>query len=287
MEVIERPDRESRTLFAVLSVCLVICVGLVDYATGYDVVISLFYLLPIALMVWFVGPVAGRAVALASGVADIISTLIAGYLNLPPILHLWNMIIKLAFYLVFAHVLIQLKNALDRERELSRTDPLTGLTNTRAFSEIGSAEIARMLRYKHPFTVAYMDIDNFKSVNDSAGHSAGDDLLRVIGGMLKSSIRATDVAARLGGDEFAILMPETGPEEVKPVIQRVRKNLMDITAHDVHVHRVTFSIGVITNIDRPCGFDVMLKAADDLMYKAKESGKNTVKESVFGAEVVS
>jgi diguanylate cyclase (GGDEF)-like protein len=98
----------------------------------------------------------------------------------------------------------RLRRALDRERTLARTDFLTGIANRTAFHEMVGREIERQRRYRRPFGLAYIDCDNFKAVNDSLGHHAGDDLLRSIGAVLGAGLRRTDVVARLGGDEFAV-----------------------------------------------------------------------------------
>ena len=111
--------------------------------------------------------------------------------------------------MIFTLLLSSLKRALDRERELSGTDVLTGIRNARSFREVLGAEIERSKRFQRPFTVAYLDLDNFKTVNDCHGHEHGDELLRLVGNTILTGIRKTDTVARLGGDEFALLLPET------------------------------------------------------------------------------
>ncbi|HTC77354.1 MAG TPA: diguanylate cyclase, partial [Terriglobales bacterium] len=103
----------------------------------------------------------------------------------------------------------QLAAALAAEKELSRSDPLTGLPNRRAFYEVALAEADRARRYRHPLSLAYLDVDNFKQVNDDYGHDAGDELLVRVAEVLRRNLRNNDIVARLGGDEFAMLLPET------------------------------------------------------------------------------
>jgi len=161
--------------------------------------------------------------------------------------------------------------ALDNEKSLSRSDHLTHLANRRAFEESLDMECKRSRRYNRPITLVYMDLDDFKQVNDGRGHQTGDQVLAAVAEALRSSLRATDTVARLGGDEFAILLPETDAQ-VAPVIMKklnaVLQNLVQRTRWPVG-----FSFGVVSfpaPLDSP---EAMLAVADKLMYQAKRSGK--------------
>jgi diguanylate cyclase (GGDEF)-like protein len=161
--------------------------------------------------------------------------------------------------------------ALDNEKSLSRSDHLTHLANRRAFEESLEMECKRSRRYNRPITLVYMDLDDFKKVNDGRGHQTGDQVLAAVAEALRSSLRATDTVARLGGDEFAILLPETDAQ-VAPVIMKklnaVLQGLVQRTRWPVG-----FSFGVISfpaPLDSP---EAMLELADKLMYQAKRSGK--------------
>ncbi len=172
-----------------------------------------------------------------------------------------------------------LKSTVEEEKELARTDPLTGLMNARAFREMAEAEIIRTRRYHHPFSVAYMDIDDFKTVNDHFGHSIGDALLRLVAKTMKSNSRAVDVICRLGGDEFIILFPETGPEPALLACRKLHERLRDAVQHNDW--SATFSIGAITFLQPPSAADEMITLADGLMYAAKKSGKNRIRHEVY------
>ena len=161
--------------------------------------------------------------------------------------------------------------ALDNEKSLSRSDHLTHLANRRAFEESLEMECKRSRRYNRPITLVYMDLDDFKKVNDGRGHQTGDQVLAAVAEALRSSLRATDTVARLGGDEFAILLPETDAQ-VAPVIMKklnaVLQNLVQRTRWPVG-----FSFGVVSfpaPLDSP---EAMLAVADKLMYEAKRTGK--------------
>jgi diguanylate cyclase (GGDEF)-like protein len=150
----------------------------------------------------------------------------------------------------------------------------------RAFYDLAQREIERARRFKHPFTIAYMDLDNFKMINDQHGHSVGNELLRIVSETIKKNSRAVDSIARLGGDEFAVLLTETGGESAKVVFSKLHKQIMEVM--DRNKWAVTLSIGAVTYITPPNTVDDMLKKADDLMYSVKKGGKNMIKyEAIY------
>ncbi|MBA2340937.1 MAG: GGDEF domain-containing protein [Pyrinomonadaceae bacterium] len=191
----------------------------------------------------------------------------------------WNAFIRLNVLLLFTYLLTLLKQAFEAEKQLARTDHLTRVANRRFFYELTEMELDRAHRYNHPLTVAYIDIDNFKTVNDRLGHDAGDQLLFTMAEAIKKSIRSVDRVARLGGDDFAILLPETGHEQSQVVVSKIK----DMLARIAQERRwdVTFSIGVITCLKPPCAVEDLTKMADKLMYAAKNDGKNSVRYELF------
>jgi len=168
----------------------------------------------------------------------------------------------------------RLKLALEREKDDARIDFLTRIPNRRAFYEIAAAEATRARRYKRPLTIAYLDLDNFKNVNDSSGHEVGDELLVEVAATIRSNLRSTDTVARLGGDEFAMLLPETSPASGAMVIHKLFEKLQaSIRQKD---WPVTCSIGVVSFEHPPESVDDMVRQADEAMYSAKVQGKNSV-----------
>jgi diguanylate cyclase (GGDEF)-like protein len=162
-----------------------------------------------------------------------------------------------------------------QEREHAHNDYLTGVANVRHFYVQAQIELARSLRYKRPITIAYIDLDHFKKVNDTLGHSTGDKVLQAVAGTIRSTVRSTDFIARLGGDEFAILMPETSLDQAGIIIRKIQKSLQDMV--NDNSWSITFSIGVVTCNDPGCSIQAMIREADDLMYFAKKEGKNTAR----------
>jgi diguanylate cyclase (GGDEF)-like protein/PAS domain S-box-containing protein len=173
----------------------------------------------------------------------------------------------------------KLQAALESEKNLSRVDFLTGIPNRRMFHQALTLEGKRSRRYGRPITLIYIDVDNFKYLNDHYGHATGDELLKTIGGTLESSVRSTDMAARLGGDEFAVLLPETDEPSAGVIVAKLRQNLE--AAIGPKGWPVTFSFGVVTFPIALDSMEEMIKRADEFMYEAKRGGKSAVVSRVI------
>lgn len=262
-----------------LGLLLVGAVGYVDYATGYEVAFSLFYVLPIALVTWFGGRWAGVALACVSAAMWLVADQAAGNRHSHPLIPVWNSGIRLAFFIIITALLTALRNAMRREQALARTDSLTGAMNGRCFYELAEREMDRAARYGRPFTLAYLDLDHFKCVNDRFGHAAGDDALRAVAQHLAANVRRTDAVARLGGDEFGILLPETDPDHAQAVLSKLREAVN--AAMREHGWPITVSIGALTCAAPPASTDALVKLADDLMYEVKRDGRDAVRYAVF------
>jgi diguanylate cyclase (GGDEF)-like protein/PAS domain S-box-containing protein len=168
----------------------------------------------------------------------------------------------------------KLQAALESEKNLSRVDFLTGIPNRRMFYQALTLEGKRSRRYGRAVTLVYIDVDNFKLLNDHYGHATGDELLKIIGSILEGSVRSTDMAARLGGDEFAILLPETDEQSAGVIVAKLRQNLQSAIAPKGWP--VTFSFGVVTFPIALDSTEDMIKRADEFMYEAKRGGKSAV-----------
>jgi len=162
---------------------------------------------------------------------------------------------------------------------LARKDYVTGATSVRYFYELARIEISRSQRYGLPLSLAYIDLDNFKVVNDRLGHSAGDRVLREMTETVCGQIRPSDTFARLGGDEFALFMPETGCDAAARIVDRLHSSLEDEMLKNGWM--VTFSLGVVTYKEVPKTVDEMVKVADSAMYTVKTDGKNGVNYCVY------
>ena len=262
---------------------LSLAIGIVDYLTGYEVALSLFYLIPISLVTWYTTRTLGIAISLISATIWFLADSLSGHPYSNPFIIHWNTLIRFCFFAVTTTLLSSLRDVLRRERESSRIDYLTGAANSRNFYELMDMEISRALRYNRPFTVAYVDLDNFKSINDRLGHKAGDEVLRTVVNTMTECLRKVDVVARLGGDEFALLMPETGQAAAHVALSKMQKSLL--MEMQRNAWPVTFSIGAVTWICSPCTPDELIREADGLMYNVKNTGKNSIGYSVFAGPV--
>ena len=272
----------SRRSSVITGFLLIVVIGLLDFMTGYEYAFSVFYVLPISLVTWYSTRNLGFVSCFASAIVWFLADISAGHTYSLGFIPYWNTLIRLSFFIIITYLLIALKGALQREKDLSFTDHLTNAANSRKFYEIVRTEINRLERSQRPFTVAYLDVDNFKTINDTFGHPEGDSVLRVIVSSLKSKIRNTDLVARLGGDEFALFFPDTDKDAANAIFPKIHDALADEMARNNWM--ITFSIGVVTCNTSPRTVDELIKTADELMYSVKYDGKNMVRYSVYGAE---
>jgi len=162
-------------------------------------------------------------------------------------------------------------------RRDSETDPLTGLGTRRVLEKVLKAECARAARYNHCFSVALVDVDNFKQINDTAGHAAGDSTLRLLAKIMRRNVRMTDVIiARYGGDEFVLLMPETKLSGAKVLLERLRRHVRTISLPKVKSVTISCGLAEWDEGPPPDTAETILKRADDALYEAKRSGRNRV-----------
>lgn len=162
-------------------------------------------------------------------------------------------------------------------RKMAQTDPLTGANNRGYFLELLHTEIKRCLRYGHTFSVLMLDLDNFKLINDTRGHAAGDEALRSMIRVFQSSgLRQSDFWGRIGGEEFAVTLPETALQAAGEAAERIRANLAKTpVSYDNDNFFFTASIGV-SQYKTGDALETLLQRADQAMYEAKQTGRNRV-----------
>lgn len=270
-------QRRSPAFIFTASLLLVALLGVLDYLNGPDFSLLIFYAVPVFVAAWYAGRRESFFVCAASGLAGFAVAYVTSEHFSSPFVAYWNAAVRFGFIILLAHVVAAFKNSFAQERELARTDYLTGAFNGRSFGETAAAEIARARRHSHPFSVAYIDVDDFKQVNDRQGHSAGDRLLKAVADGLRRNVRGVDTVARIGGDEFAVLMPETDAHAAQVAMRRTRRRLLEETRRAGWP--VTISVGVVTFDHAPDSVDDLLRAADDCMYSAKRGGKNALRHT--------
>ena len=163
-------------------------------------------------------------------------------------------------------------------QELSMTDALTSLRNRRAFDEHLPAAFEHARRYERPLSLAIVDVDHFKAINDTFGHDAGDAILRGISQLIASGTRQTDYVARVGGEEFAILLPETALFDGLQFAEKLRSSVAATTIRiGEHGHHVTVSIGIASMPHSDVrSAEELFRASDQALYRAKANGRNRV-----------
>jgi diguanylate cyclase (GGDEF)-like protein len=272
-------DLTPMQVFAI-AFCGVVLVGLLDYATGYETSLSLIYLGPVAVAGWYSGRRETVAIAVLASITWLVADMASGHFYSHPLITLWELLVRLGVFLIQGLLLVALRDALAREHRLARTDVLTGLASRRAFEEQFEHDLRLAQRRHSAITLAFLDLDDFKIMNDTYGHLEGDQVLRVTGRVLKESMRVVDTAARYGGDEFVVVFPDTDGNGAEEAIAKIRQGLQQCLASVAP--KITFSIGAITFLDPPPSVNEALKAADTLMYDAKRRGKGIALFRVIG-----
>ena len=269
MTITEFLGKQSKPVLVVLGALLLVLVSAGDYLTHtiHWLEFSPFYLVPVSFFAWFLGKRTGFAAAGTSAMIGFFITL----REIPGSIAYWDLVIRFALYVSSTLMISQLRMLYDRERHLSRIDPLTKIENRRAFFEAVSRAKNFSERNGVPLSIAYLDVDGFKHLNDRFGHRTGDKILTAAADAIRNALRPTDLVARLGGDEFAILLPDTDGEAAALVLSRVCLEI-DRTMKEggwpatVSIGRESFS--------PPFGeIPEMLQAADAAMYAVKESKK--------------
>ncbi len=272
LSILEKQNKSAILLFGFL---LIVVVGIIDFVTGNEIGVSIFYVIPIAFITWLISRQLGLLASIVSAFTWIGVDIISGHSYQHPLVPYWNTLIRLAFFVIITLLISELKRVTDREKELARTDYLTGAVNSRHFYDLLQAEVERFHRYTHPFTFVYIDLDNFKTVNDKFGHNTGDQLLCKVVNAIKNHVRKIDVVARLGGDEFVLLMPETDQDAARATITKLQNCLQEDMQNSNFP--ITFSIGVVTCKAVPDTAVELVRIGDELMYSVKRNSKNAIK----------
>jgi len=264
------PARKSLSpgIVTLLGLAAVAAITALDWVTGPQTFLSILSVFPVMAVAWFALPEQAVVVAsLSAGAALLIAEGSGG---------VWTALALLVVLLAAAAVPGRLRDALAHQTEAAATDPLTGALNRRAFQDAAERERLRAERRSEPISVAYLDLDGFKDVNDRHGHQAGDKVLEDVAASVLKTIRGTDLFCRIGGDEFVLLLPDTDAREAAAVVLRAR------SAMGIENTPVTSSVGIATFRIVPTTVGAMIDAADDLMYQAKRQGKDRIVGAVVG-----
>lgn len=278
---VDRLNGWPRPFLVATFVIFTLLVGLYDYLTQEQCSVSVLYFPLISLACWLVGFRTAVAIAILASALWILDDHVLPDRPMPDVFKYWHSVMNFAVYVAFAYVLSKLKATMVLQHRLGRTDELTGLANRVALFEEGRRDLARCRRSGRPLTAVFIDLDEFKQVNDLYGHAEGDRLLRVAAECLRLNTRETDLTARIGGDEFVVLAPEMGYEAAQRYADRMQRCFLAEMSR--HGWPVTVSLGAATFNIPPVTLDEVVKAADDLMYSVKRREKNSVKHCLVDA----
>jgi diguanylate cyclase (GGDEF)-like protein len=262
---------------------LLLAIALVDGATRFGMHLAVVYAIPLLLLAWAAGPWWGALAATFTCASRAYLVWIIAPLRTPPALALSEFAATVLALIVLIVVLSVLRRMLEHAYSQCQRDLLTGLVNKAGFYQVVGAEMEVCRRYRRTLSIAYLDCDNFKDVNDRFGHHVGDELLRLMASTMTRKLRASDMPARLGGDEFAVMLPEISADSARKVIEMLQLRLL----HEMREHKwpVTFSIGIATFVKMPASIDDMVNQADQLMYAVKYSGKAAIRQEIYSARI--
>ncbi|HEU0049099.1 MAG TPA: GGDEF domain-containing protein [Nitrososphaera sp.] len=269
--------RRSRFFLSSLALFGLVSVSFLRCFTPAELQVTFLFLLPISFATWFLSTLVGSLFAAAATIVLLgfdLGRLETAHHNIL----VSNTVMNLVFFAAVVFIFSEVRTLYDREQELSLHDPLTGLLNHRAFVEKVATENRRLQRHPNSLTLVYIDLDDFKRVNDDHGHAVGNALLLSIGRMMTTTVRSTDSVARLGGDEFAMLLPDTDSEAAKSVLTKVQEKLLQHLKEKSYP--VTCSMGAVTFTQMHNNPSEMIYLADETMYKVKQRGKNGIEYRV-------
>ncbi len=238
------------------------------------------YLLPAIFTGLAAGPWAGILLSLAGAAAYSAAGIRIHGGTVPTSASALDAAASLLSLLVVSLTAAALRRIQLRERKYNRTDLLTGVLNLGYFMERAQAELKRARRSRQPLSLAYIDIDNLKEINDLLGFLHGDRLLKAFAADLQHHTRSSDIVARLGGDEFVIMLPETGVEQARGAASKIHKSFQQVAARE-NCH-ATLTVGLVTVFNPDLELEAVLKQASDLLLQAKGDGGNTVRAGVLG-----
>lgn len=253
----------SRSRTVAIAFMLVAATGFLDYITGYAMAFSLFYLLPVLLVAHVLGKRIGFMMAGLTAGTWTLAREGTNFQNSNWLESVWNTLMRFGVLAIVAYLLL----VFEAEMKHARYDYLTHLNNRRQFMQAFEVERNRSARTGKPYSILYLDINHFKTLNDTLGHAAGDEALRVVAMALRIGSRRMDVPARMGGDEFAVLLPDTDTMDCHLIAERIDQAIS--SEFEKRQWPIGISIGTATAYGIETAIEEILHTADRTMYQAK------------------
>lgn len=269
---LERLFAHNPMIRRLLILLITAVLGMIDLATGYEYSFSVFYLLPVSIAAWYDQYKITVLTIMLSGMTWLIADIHAGHHYSNTFIPLWNAFVRLGFFSIVAFLLINVRKNWQEMKNLAMKDQLTSLDNSRAFDI--EYRILRKLNFRKQtcFAVGIIDLDGFKSVNDTHGHHRGDEVLLQFSQVLKKACRSSDIIARLGGDEFAIILLDIDETQAYLCDDHLRTLFAESGLNQKY--GVDFSMGLAILSELPENLEDATKTADQLMYQSKSLGKS-------------
>lgn len=277
--VLSKPSLKVVVSIQLLILSSIIFIGYLHFIVGPSFEFHLFFLLPIILACWFTGLFFCCFVFCLTVLSWTLSDYLLAGSNIEPLPFLFNSTIHALILAYITYLLRYIRHLLIRESQLAREDSLTKIPNRRSFYESGEIAFSTGHRQQLPVTIIFIDVDSFKSINDTYGHKIGDKLLFEAAQVMNQHVRKNDVLGRIGGDEFCLILLNVEKEQAHSYATNLKEKLAEKMYQ--HQWQTTFSMGIVTYRVTPPDFLNTIEQADRLMYEVKINGRNGFSQAYF------
>lgn len=277
--VLSRPNLKVNFLLKALSLSSVILIGYLHFIVGPSLEFHLFFLIPIIVASWFTSALFCCFILVLAILSWTIGDYLIAHNNIDLFSFLFNSTVHALILAYITYLLRYIRRLLIRESQLAREDSLTKIPNRRSFYENREIAFSTGHRQRLPITIVFIDVDSFKSINDTYGHKIGDKLLFEAAQVMNENVRKNDVIGRLGGDEFCLVLLNADREHARMYAINLKNKLSERMLK--HKWQTTFSMGIVTYAVTPPDFLRTIEEADKLMYRVKTNGRNGFSQEYY------
>ena len=278
-KALKRFEKVSKLKLFFVAILITSIIIAMRFVTSEEFAFSALFLIPIVFATWYINISAGSFIAIVSIITWLVSDLYKINSFSSPYVPFINETLRFSVFIFIVFLISNLQESLIKAKKIALIDPLTKVFNRRGINILLELKMAEMINIFSAFSVAYIDFDNFKYINDQHGHQTGDELLINVARLLQDTLRDNDILARLGGDEFMIFMPEVEGDMAMGQLHNAVESLLALMKQ--YNWPVTCSVGVVTYNTPPSSVDEIFKQADESMYNVKKSGKNNINQIII------